>query len=74
MVDAAVSSPWHTGTGALVGALAGAAIGGVSDAGRGAETDRLQAQANAQANDAQRITIFCTGLLRGNGALLPPAQ
>jgi Glycine zipper len=57
VVGAAVSSPWHTGTGALVGALAGAAIGGVSDAERSAQTDRLQAQANVQAGDAQAAAL-----------------
>jgi hypothetical protein len=57
VVGGAVSSPWHAGTGTLVGALAGAAIGGVVDAERSAQTERLQAQADAQANDAQTAAL-----------------
>jgi hypothetical protein len=37
----------------LIGALAGAAIGGVADAERSAQTDHLQ----AQANDAQAAAL-----------------
>jgi hypothetical protein len=57
VVGAAVSSPWHAGAGALVGALAGAAIGGLAETERSAEADRLQRQANAQANDAQAASL-----------------
>jgi len=57
VVGAAVSNPWHAGGGALIGALAGAAIGGVADAERSAQTERLQAQANADANSAQAAAL-----------------
>jgi hypothetical protein len=53
VVGGAVSSPWHAGPGILIGALAGAAIGGVADAERSAQTDQLQ----AQANDAQAAVL-----------------
>jgi hypothetical protein len=57
VVGGALSSPWHAGAGTLVGALAGAAIGGVVDAERSAQTDHLQAQANAQANNAHTAAL-----------------
>jgi len=57
VVGGAVSNPWHAGTGMLIGALAGAAIGGVADAERSAQTERLQAQANADADSAQAAAL-----------------
>ena len=53
MVGAAVSNPWHAGGGTLLGAIAGAAIGGAADAERTAEVNRVEAQANADANGAR---------------------
>jgi Glycine zipper 2TM domain len=57
IVGSAVSSPWHSGRGALFGAIAGATIGGIADAGRAADTNRMQAQADANANSAQNAAL-----------------
>ena len=57
VVGGAVSNPWHAGSGMLIGALAGAAIGGVADAERSAQTERLQAQANSDANNSQAAAL-----------------
>jgi hypothetical protein len=57
VVGAAVSRPWESGRGALLGAVAGAAIGGIADAEHRYEANRLQAQANASANDAQTAAL-----------------
>ncbi len=74
VVGAAVSNPWHAGTGTLFGALAGAAIGGVVDLERGAQTDRLQAQANAQAaaldNKASDYRRAMSACLEGRGYIV----
>lgn len=56
-LGAAVSSPWHAGSGALFGALTGAAIGGITDAERSAQTNRIEAQANANADNAQTAAL-----------------
>lgn len=57
MVGAAVSDPWHAGGNTLIGAIAGAAIGGAVDAQRTAEVDRMQAQANADANGTRAAVL-----------------
>jgi hypothetical protein len=57
VVGAAVSRPWEAGRGALLGGLAGAAIGGIAAAERNTEVNRLQAQANASANQAQSAAL-----------------
>jgi hypothetical protein len=57
VVGAAVSNPWHTGSGTLIGALAGAAIGGVADAERTAQPNRIEAQADADANGARAAAL-----------------
>jgi hypothetical protein len=57
VVGAAVSSPWHAGRGTLIGALAGAAIGGITDAERNAQGNRIEAEANADANGAQTAAL-----------------
>lgn len=57
VVGAAVSSPWESGRGALLGGLAGAAIGGIAEAEHNAQVDRLQAQANANANRVQAAAM-----------------
>jgi hypothetical protein len=56
-VGAATSRPWESGRGALIGALAGAAIGGIVDSERVNETNRLQAQADANAGRAQNAAL-----------------
>ncbi len=62
-LGAAVSSPRHAGSGALVGALAGAAIGGITDAERSAQANRIETQANANADNADRgARAECDGL------------
>jgi len=53
VVGAAVSSPWHAGRGLVLGALAGAAIGGIVDAERTAEANRVADEANSRAHNAQ---------------------
>jgi hypothetical protein len=57
LVGAAVSNPWHAGPGALIGAIAGAAIGGAADAQRADQQDRIEAQANANANGARAAAL-----------------
>src|SRR5262249_16034011 len=56
-VGAAVSDPWHRGPGGLLGAIAGAAIGGAADAQRAEQRDQIEAQANANANDARSAAL-----------------
>jgi len=56
-LGAATSRPWDAGRGALVGALAGAAIGGIVESERNNETNRVQAQADANANRAQNAAL-----------------
>lgn len=56
VVGAAVSNPWHAGRGTLIGAIAGAAIGGIADAERANETERVQEQVNA--NGSARAAAF----------------
>lgn len=50
VVGAAVSRPWHAGQGTLIGALAGAAIGGIADAEHTAEANRIEEKANVRAD------------------------
>lgn len=57
VVGAAVSNPWHAGGGTLIGALAGAAIGGIADAERGTQADRIETQANADADRARTAAL-----------------
>ena len=57
VIGAAVSSPWHAGRGGLIGAVAGAAIGGIADTERTAQADRLEAQANADAKQARSAAL-----------------
>lgn len=57
VVGAAASNPWHAGGGTLIGALAGAAIGGIVDAERGAQADRIETQANANADHARTAAL-----------------
>jgi hypothetical protein len=57
VVGAAVSNPWHAGRGTLIGALAGAAIGGIADAERTAEVNHIEAQANANADAARTAAM-----------------
>lgn len=57
VVGAAVSNPWHPGGGTLLGAIAGAAIGGVTDAERAAQANRIEAQANADANSVRTAAL-----------------
>lgn len=56
-VGAATARPWESGRGALVGALAGAAIGGIVESERDNETRRLQAQADANASRGQNAAL-----------------
>jgi len=53
-LGAVVSRPWQAGPGALVGALAGAAIGGLAE---NAAAQRTSAQLAAQANNAQAAAL-----------------
>jgi len=57
VVGAAVSSPWETGRGALLGAIAGAAIGGVAASERTAQFNRMEAQSQAGAYQAQTARL-----------------
>ena len=57
VVGAAVSNPWHAGGGTLLGALAGAAIGGVAEAESNAQANRIEAQANADANGVRTAAM-----------------
>ena len=57
IIGGAVSNPWHAGRGTILGAIAGAAIGGITDAERAAQTDRLQAEANADAASAANAAL-----------------
>jgi hypothetical protein len=57
VVGVAVSDRHNTGPGALIGAIAGAAIGGAAEAQRAEQQDRMEAQANANANDAQAAAL-----------------
>lgn len=57
VVGAAASNPWHAGRGTLIGALAGAAIGGVADAERTAQANRIEAQADVDANGARTAAL-----------------
>jgi hypothetical protein len=57
VVGAAVSNPWHAGRGTLIGALAGAAIGGIADVERSSEADRLQAQAEADDSHVRNAAL-----------------
>jgi hypothetical protein len=52
MIGAVVSQPWDTAEGAAIGAVAGAVIGAVSDSSRQQTAERLQAQADAERNQA----------------------
>lgn len=56
-LGAATSRPWDAGRGTLIGALAGAAIGGIVESERDNETHRLQAQADTNANRAQSAAL-----------------
>jgi hypothetical protein len=56
-VGAATARPWESGRGALIGALAGAALGGIVESERDSETNRLQAQADANSNRAQSAAL-----------------
>jgi outer membrane lipoprotein SlyB len=53
-LGAAVSRPWQAGPGALVGALAGAAIGGLAE---NAAAQQTRAQLASQANNAQAAAL-----------------
>jgi hypothetical protein len=57
IVGSAVSRPGEAGRGALFGALAGAAIGGIAEAARTDEMNRMQAQADATASQAQTAVL-----------------
>jgi Glycine zipper 2TM domain len=57
VIGAAVSNPWHAGGNTLIGALAGAAIGGIADAERSEQANGMQAQANADANGAASAVL-----------------
>lgn len=57
IVGAEVSNPWRTGHGALLGAAAGAALGGIVEAERNENSNRLQAQASADTNAAQAAAM-----------------
>jgi hypothetical protein len=72
LVGAAVASPWRTGPGMLIGAIAGATIGGIAEAGRDSQAERAQAVANADA-DAAGIAVLerrATDYRRAMGACL----
>ncbi len=56
-LGAATSRPWDAGRGTLIGALAGAAIGGIVESEQRDETNRLQSQADANANRAQSAAL-----------------
>jgi hypothetical protein len=57
VIGAATARPWHPGPDILIGALAGAAIGGIAEAGHAAQIDRAQSQADAQARHARNAAL-----------------
>lgn len=56
-VGAATARPWDTGRGALFGALAGAAIGGIVESEQHHAVEQAQAQADARSAYAQNAVI-----------------
>jgi hypothetical protein len=56
-VGSVVSSPWESGRGALFGALAGAAIGGIAEAERNEQVDHLQSRVNLSETQAQNAAL-----------------
>jgi outer membrane lipoprotein SlyB len=56
-LGAATSRPWDAGRGTLIGALAGAAIGGIVESEQNNETHRLQARADAGYDHAQGAAL-----------------
>jgi hypothetical protein len=54
MIGAATASPWNAGPNMLIGALAGAAIGGVAEA---AQVDHANAQADAAARSTRNAAL-----------------
>ena len=52
-----VHRPWEAGRGALIGALAGAAIGGIAESAAADEAHRQQLSASANANNARAAQL-----------------
>jgi hypothetical protein len=57
VLGAAVSRPWEAGQGALVGALAGAAIGGIAETAGAEQAQQQQLAASTNATNAQAALI-----------------
>jgi len=73
VVGAAVANPWESGRGALLGALAGTAIGGIAEAEHADARRRALATANADADtaalerQASRFRRALSACLEGRG-------